>query len=391
MPITLGTNIPSYSSRMQLNKVSDGLNGIYQKLSTGSKINKAGDDAAGLVISQNMQAKINGSKQAMKNIQTAESFLKVAEDGMVSISDHFQRINDLLTDMANDTNGIESRTAAIREVIERLSEIDRLAKSTNFNGMSMLDGSVESILVQMGPDSDADTSVLDISTALSDCHVKSFNAELPGALHPDAKINSEDDKVLIPKTYKDEYWLLKRTSGSADPTYKILTKNENGDYVDASDGSAYEEAEGDTITEVKEGYEIENTSGDNTIVLSDGAETPTYYTVGTNAQYTVGDLTDAFQPSNETCRNYMETIQNAISKIATQRGLLGAYENRMESSYDSLSTRIESLESAKVPYTDTDIAEEATALTRSQIMQQINVAVLSNTNTTQQLALSLLG
>ena len=143
MAITLGTNIPAFVSRMYLNSANDSLTATMERLSSGKKINKAGDDAAGLVISENMESLVRGSKQAMTNIQTAESFLTVAEDGMVSISDHLQRVNDLLVNMANDTNDINSRTAAVREIIERIDEINRLADSTNFNGRTMLDGSTD--------------------------------------------------------------------------------------------------------------------------------------------------------------------------------------------------------------------------------------------------------
>ncbi len=287
MAITLGTNVPAFVTRMKLNSVTSDLTSTMERLSTGLRINKAGDDAAGLVISENMKAFISSSKQAMNNIQTAENYLNVAEDGMVSISDHFQRINDLLTNMANDTNDIDSRTAAVREIVERLDEINRLAESTNFNGRTMLDGSAinAQIIVQMGPD-ETELSTLDISPALTDCHVSALGALLPDNLNPD------------------------------DP---------------------------------------------------------------------------AFDPTNENCRAYMAMVQDAISEITTRRGLLGAFENRMESSYDSLSIRIESLESAKSIYTDTDIAEEATNLASQQIMQQINVSILSVANSMQQTALSLLG
>lgn len=368
MAITLGTNIASYSTRIQLNKVSDSLGSVFQNLSTGQKINSAGDDAAGLVISQNMDAKIRGSKQAMQNIQTAQSFLTIAEDGMVAVSEHFQRINDLLTNMANDTNDIDSRTAAIREVIERLNEINRLAESTNFNGMSMLDGSSKSIVVQMGPDSDEKTSTLEISNALTDCHVSAFSADLPENLDPDIltsyQVTVDGVKRAVipnPNTSSTKKWVFaddgKEYTGTDDPTERVIVRNPN----------TYEG-----------GYVYQDTLGD--------AAGPTKYVGKTD-----GLTAEKFDPTNENCRAYMKTIQEAISKIATQRGLLGAYENRMQSSYDSLTTRIESLESAKVPYTDTDIAEEATALTQKQILEQINVAVLSSTNTTQQLALSLLG
>ena len=86
----------------------------------------------------------------------------------------------------------------------------------------------------------------------------------------------------------------------------------------------------------------------------------------------------------------MAQVQDAISSNSNRRGLLGAYENRMQSSYDAISTRIESLEAAKTVYTDTDIAEEATNLSMQQIMQQYNVAILASANTIPQLALSLI-
>lgn len=323
MAITLGTNIPAFVSRMYLNSANDSLTATMERLSSGKKINKAGDDAAGLVISENMESLVRGSKQAMTNIQTAESFLTVAEDGMVSISDHLQRVNDLLVNMANDTNDINSRTAAVREIIERIDEINRLADSTNFNGRTMLDGSTDEIYVQMGPD-ETETSYIEISSALTDCHSKALDVDLPAVLNPDAlKYNDGTDKIAIP--------------------------NPDGTgYVDSETGAPVASVDPDV-----------NES--------------------------------AFDPTNENCRAYMEKVQAAISELSTRRGMLGAYENRMQSSYDSLSTRIESLESAKSVYVDSDIAEESTNFAQQQIMQQINISILSSANAMQQSALSLLG
>ena len=119
MAITLGTNISSLKITNGINNITTALADSMERLSSGLKINSAKDDAAGLVISENMQARIQSSEQAMQNIQTSEAFLTVAEDGMVSITDHLQRINDLLTNMANDTNDIDSRTASANEIVER--------------------------------------------------------------------------------------------------------------------------------------------------------------------------------------------------------------------------------------------------------------------------------
>lgn len=340
MAITLGTNIPSYTARNNLNSVTNSLTATMEKLSTGLKINKAGDDAAGLVISENMEALIRGSKQAQANIQNATSFLRVAEDGMVSVSEHLQRINDLLINMANDTNDITSRTASIEEIIERINEINRLAESTNFNGRKMLSEKKEGeqIIVQMGPDK-TNTSVLDIAPALSDCRVNALKVDIPGELHPEgrAKIKADgtiDGKIYVPKELYDE----------TTKTYKTFyVPDDSVNPADKIEKTAYEAME------------------------------------------------KVYEPNNANCREYMEAVQKAIAQISSQRGLLGAFENRMESSYDSMSIRIESLETAKSYYVDTDVAEEATNLSLQQIKQQYNVALLANANTLPQLALSLLG
>lgn len=328
MAITLGTSIPSYNARTKLNGSTDSITTIMQKLASGLKINGAKDDAAGLVISQNMDANIRGSRQAQMNIQNATSFLTIAEDGMASVNEHFQRINDLLVNMANDTNDQDSRKAAADEIIVRLNEIDRLANSTSFNGKTMLDGSAKEIVVQIGPNSDELTSTLDISQALSDCHVEAFGAKLPGYLNPKA-LKLADGSVIIPKDEKQD----------------------------------------------------------------DGSIKTVYYKEADNTEYTgtTTGLESAFDPTNENCRKYMDVVQSAISDVAVKRGLLGAYENRMESSYDSLTARIENLTASKALYTDTDIAQEATNLTNKQILQQVQVSILSQANTMQQMALSLLG
>ncbi|MBR3604793.1 MAG: flagellin [Candidatus Gastranaerophilales bacterium] len=328
MAITLGTNIPSFNSRISLNQLTDKLTKTMEKLSSGLKINRAGDNASGLVISENMKALIRGSKQAQANIDTATSFLTIAEDGMVSIGDHLQRINDLLVDMANDTNDLNSRDASAREIVERLSEVDRLAECTNYNGRTMLDGTATEIFVQMGPDETAN-SVIEISSALSDCRAKALGVTLPGYLNPEAKKDA-DGKIYIPTKELQ-----------ADGSYKTV-------YYEEGTTNTIDKVAFDALTE------------------------------------------SAFNPTNKNCREYMANVQKAISINSTRRGLLGAYENRMQSSYDAITTRIESLEAAKSVYTDTDIAEEATNLSTQQIMQQYNVAILASANTLPQLALSLL-
>lgn len=385
MAITLGTNVSSLIANGNLSSATNSLQKIMERLSSGLKINRAGDDAAGLVISENMEAQISSSKQAQQNIQTAKSFLTVAEDGMVSISDHMQRINDLLTNMANDTNDISSRTASINEIIERLDEINRLAETTNFNGRKMLDGSQKSIIVQMGSDV-SENSIIEIGTALTDCHTYDkktladgsvsygMNIELPDNLNP-YKLTSLKYKVNAGGGEQTLAGPLYQTTIDGKKVYateEVTSDNKTPDYYElVDDGAGKTTIQKYTYKEASGAYEK---SGAAIQADSDSIKKE-----------------QDFDPNNTNCRSYLAKIQDAISIIAEKRGLLGAYENRMDSSYDSMTTRIESLEDAKISYTDADIAEESTKYSNAQILQQINVSMLAAANSMQSMALSLLG
>lgn len=183
MAISVNTNVPSLIAQNSLNKSLSAMEKAMQQLTTGKRINNAGDDAAGLVISENMRVQINGSNKAMDNVQDAQNFAAVAEGGMITIGDHLQRINELLIQGANDTNSVESRQAILVEVKQRLEDINVIAQSTQFNGRTMLDGTFgdagESFIVQIGPYSDTQNAdnplnTLDISGAFADCHLSTL-------------------------------------------------------------------------------------------------------------------------------------------------------------------------------------------------------------------------
>ena len=185
MAISVNTNVPSLIAQNSLNKSLSAMEKAMQQLTTGLKINNAGDDAAGLVISENMRVQINGSNKAMDNVQDAQNFAAVAEGGMITIGDHLQRINELLIQGANDTNSVESRQAILVEVKQRLEDINVIAQSTQFNGRTMLDGTFDPndpdkrFIVQIGPYSDTQNAdnplnTLDISGAFTDCHLSTL-------------------------------------------------------------------------------------------------------------------------------------------------------------------------------------------------------------------------
>ena len=193
MAISVNTNITSLIAQKSLNSSTNAIQKAMQRLTTGLKINNAGDDAAGLVISENMNAQLNGSKRAMQNIQDAQNFAAVAEGAMISIGEHLQRINDLMVQGASDTNSLSARNAILVEVQQRLSEIERIATGTSFNGATMIDGTYGKgktpFIVQIGPYTDTEPNnpinTIDITNAFTNCRLSQLGTAGVGILLPD--------------------------------------------------------------------------------------------------------------------------------------------------------------------------------------------------------------
>ena len=129
-----------------------------ERLSTGIRINSAKDDAAGLAISTRMTAKLRGISAAVRNAHDGLSILEVAEGGINSISNAIQRIRELAIQSASATNNFDDRANLNLEANQLLSEIDRVASDTSFNGIKLLDGSFQNIPLQIGPDNNTNDS-----------------------------------------------------------------------------------------------------------------------------------------------------------------------------------------------------------------------------------------
>ncbi|WP_234119649.1 flagellin N-terminal helical domain-containing protein [Clostridium hydrogenum] len=147
-------NLPGQNAINSLNANSKSAQNSMAKLSSGSRINKAADDAAGLSISQKMQAQINGLDKATSNAQDSISLLQTAEGGLNETQSILQRMSELATQAANDTNVTNDRTAVTNELATLADEIDHIANSTNFNGNNLL-SSTGTLTFQIGATSNA--------------------------------------------------------------------------------------------------------------------------------------------------------------------------------------------------------------------------------------------
>ena len=143
-------NLTAMNTSRQLNGVTNSLSKSTEKLSSGYKINRAGDDAAGLSISEKMRSQIRGLNKASSNAQDGISLIQVAEGALNETHSILQRMNELATQAANDTNTSKDRTAIQQEVDQLTSEINRIRSTTQFNTMNLLDGSFTGKNLQVG-------------------------------------------------------------------------------------------------------------------------------------------------------------------------------------------------------------------------------------------------
>ena len=188
-------NLSAMNTNRQMGTVSSALQKSTEKLSSGYKINRAGDDAAGLSISEKMRSQIRGLNKASSNAEDGISLIQVAEGALNETHSILQRMNELATQAANDTNTSSDRDALQQEMDQLTSEIDRIRSTTQFNSMNLLDGTFTGMRLQVGALSGQSISISignmnASSLKISGLKVSSFSAAGAAMASIQAAINS---------------------------------------------------------------------------------------------------------------------------------------------------------------------------------------------------------
>lgn len=179
MAITVNTNLSALNIQANLSTATSNMNKAMLRMSTGSKINSAADDAAGLAVSTKFETTISSSKVATSNAQIGSNLLTTSEGTLEVIKSNLQRIRDLAEQSANGT--YQDRTAMRSEVMQRVAEIDRLARSTDFNGIKLLNGSqTTGIALQIGTGSTDDDSLTIDSSVFARANVSAIGLGTTG-------------------------------------------------------------------------------------------------------------------------------------------------------------------------------------------------------------------
>lgn len=165
MPQIINTNIASLTAQRNLNTSQNDLNTSLQRLSSGLRINSAKDDAAGLAISERFTTQIRGLNQAQRNANDGISLAQSAEGDLAQITNNLQRIRELAVQSANATNSASDREALQLETAELIAEIDRVASTSSFNGVKLLDGSFASQQFQVGANAGETVDIASIASS----------------------------------------------------------------------------------------------------------------------------------------------------------------------------------------------------------------------------------
>ncbi|MEW6063537.1 MAG: flagellin [Nanoarchaeota archaeon] len=197
MSLNINTNIASMLAQYNLSKNSRSLEKTTERLSSGLKINHASDDAAGLSISESLKTQIRGTQKANENAQDGINLLQIADGAYSVISDNLQRIRELTVQAANDTNSTIERNAIKLEVSTRIDDIQMIKNSTRFNQVILLDGSVSSFYLRIGPNSTVSTNALDISGALGNILANFLSVETTAAALSNAYSNHTNARNFL--------------------------------------------------------------------------------------------------------------------------------------------------------------------------------------------------
>jgi flagellin len=176
MPLYINSNVSSLNAQRYLNQNSSALSSSMEKLSSGYRINKAGDDAAGLALSEKLRSQIRGSQKAEDNVQDGINVLNIADGALQSVTDYLQRMRELAVQAGNDTYNTAQRSSMKAEFDQLASGINQISSSTQFNGVKLLNGSLTSMKLQIGANAVSGVDTIDLQAS------KVFNTTNANAL-----------------------------------------------------------------------------------------------------------------------------------------------------------------------------------------------------------------
>ena len=368
MAMVVQHNLTAMNSNRQLGITTSSQAKSSEKLSSGYKINRAADDAAGLKISEKMRSQIRGLNKASSNAQDGVSLIQTAEGALNEAHSILQRMNELAVQGANDTNQTIDRGAINQELDALTEELDRISDTTQFNKQNLLDGSFTGKNLQVGANQN---QKITINIAQMNAKAIGISTMKVGAMSGYLTTN---EAITNKKVGTGKGSAALRTCIG-----QLASKNLTVAEYTSVDGTKYYKTDNGTkVTDKAKVYASAKAKASKAaqIFLVDSKK---------EAVVSRANVND-YQQANGT----IEMIQNAINNVSSQRSALGAIQNRLEHTIANLDNVAENTTSAESRIRDTDIASEMVEYSKNNILAQAGQSMLAQANQSNQGALSLL-
>jgi len=393
MGLRINQNIAALNAHRNLVATDNALSKSLERLSSGFRINRAADDAAGLAISEKLRAQVRGLAQAIRNAQDGISMIQTAEGALNEVHSMLQRMRELALQAANDTLSSEDRAAVNQELQQLRYEIDNLSQRTTFNGKKLLDGTLA-------------VTVSDSS------HIKT-GARFPGDSDEVTIVSVDVSGAVAGATYTLEArasgnnvtFTLKRDVGQTTISQSVsrnggLSANEEFDLAFEEMGVTIRvKADTNGVSAANLASALDNkrlvTEGEPINLQVGPAEGDYIHVSFDRVDVDALGLTRALVDFNrsQTVANaqaLVTALDGALNAVSETRGKFGAVQNRLEHTVASLGVAQENMSAAESRIRDVDMAQEMVQFTRNQILLQAGTAMLAQANAAPQVVLQLL-
>jgi flagellin len=388
MGLRINQNIAAMNAYRNLSVTDGQMSKSLERLSSGFRINRAADDAAGLAISEGLRSQVGGLKVAVRNAQDGISVVQTAEGALTETHSILQRMRDLAVQAANDSNDTESRKAINAEATELKTELTRIADKTTYNNINLLNGGFTSQKFQVGyaASDTINVSVTGGGTAASN-------------LFTDSTVGTAGTMTF--EQAADAVGGV-QVSAISITTASIGITTSVKETVDALNADVnFSTAFSASIDQATGQLKVTSKTGNENAVTYDGAVVGAAVGVtagagtaasGSGGGFSAADLavSGVSLLSQSGANTALTSIDAAIKTVSASRASLGALQNRFEHTINNLNVAVENLSASESRIRDTDMAQEMVSFTRSQILSQAGTSMLAQANQAPQSVLSLL-
>ncbi len=369
-------NITAMNSNRMLGLTTSSQAKSTEKLSSGYKINRAADDAAGLSISEKMRRQVRGLTQASSNAQDGISVVQTAEGALNEVEDMLQRMNELAVKGENGTLTTSDRASIQAEIAQLMSEVDRVQSTTTFNEMNLLDGKfIKGLQVGAEAGQHIDISIKNMSISALAAYIGDWKKG------DDGKLASDNSKLYGAITYNA------LTTGTSQVQVTSYSYNKHVNGIDTGKKTTAGTVQGYTTKVGTDSFSTVGKGGGYNMVHMTSA-------IASKLVSSFQNIVGGKPATVATTRDFNSLnafIKGALQIVSSQRSDLGAIQNRLEHTINNLNNIVENTQSAEAAIRDTDIATEMVQYSNNNILQQAGTSMLSQANQGNQLALSLLG